>query len=247
MYMKRWIPVLGIAYILLLSSCSIMKRNRFTKHQGEQSNELDLPVIFYPAENPNSRRLLLLLSGDGGWLEFNDQLAAGFAKKGYHVVGLNSRSYFWEQRSPSQTADDMKRLILHYTKRYHASRIYLAGYSFGADVIPFIYNRLPAPTKRAVIAIGLFSPFASTDFMVHTTDLLNLSGDDKTFKVLPELQKIRIPVYCFYGERENPKAFAEVKRRNFHLTLLAGDHHYERAESQKIISIFTKIRSLKLR
>lgn len=245
--MKRWIPVLGIAYILLLSSCSIMKRNRFSKHQGEQSNELDLPVVLYPAENVNARRLLILMSGDGGWLEFNDQLAAGFAKKGYNVVGLNSRSYFWEQRSPAQTAEDVKRVILHYAKRYHASRIYLTGYSFGADVIPFIYNRLPAPTKRAVIAIGLFSPFASTDFMVHTTDLLNLSGDNKTFKVEPELQKIRIPVYCFYGEKEHPKPLAEVKKRNFHLTLLAGDHHYETAESQKIINTFTKIRSLKLR
>ena len=245
--MKRWIPVLGIAYILLLSSCSIMKRNRFSKHQGEQSNEMDLPVVLYPAENVNARRLLILMSGDGGWLEFNDQLAAGFAKKGYNVVGLNSRSYFWEQRSPAQTAEDVKRVIQHYAKRYHASRIYLTGYSFGADVIPFIYNRLPAPTKRAVIAIGLFSPFASTDFMVHTTDLLNLSGDNKTFKVEPELQKIRIPVYCFYGEKEHPKPLAEVKKRNFHLTLLAGDHHYETAESQKIINTFTKIRSLKLR
>jgi type IV secretory pathway VirJ component len=245
--MRRWIPVLGIAYILLLSSCSIMKRNRFSKHQGEQSNELDLPVVLYPAENANSRRLLVLMSGDGGWLEFNDQLAAGFAKKGYHVVGLNSRSYFWEQRSPAQTADDVRRLILHYTKQYRASRIYLAGYSFGADVIPFIYNRLPVPTKRAVIAIGLFSPFASTDFMVHTADLLNLSGDNKTFKVAPEVQKIRIPVYCFYGEQENPRPLSEIKKRNFHLTLLSGDHHYEPSESQKIINTFLKIRSLKLR
>lgn len=245
--MKRWIPVLGIVYLLLLSSCSIIKRNRFSKHQGEQSNALDLPVVLYPSENPNSRRLLLLLSGDGGWLEFNDQLAVGFAKKGYHVVGLNSRSYFWEQRNPSQTAEDISRLIRHYADQYHASRIYLAGYSFGADVIPFIYNRLPMQTKRAVIAIGLFSPFASTDFMVHTSDLLNLSADNKAFKVQPEVQNIRIPVYCFYGERESPKAFAGFEKRNFHLALLAGDHHYEPTECERIISTFTKIRSLKIR
>ena len=245
--MKRWIPVLGIAYIILLSSCSIMKRNRFIKHQGEQSNDLNLPVVLYPAEYKNSHRLMILMSGDGGWLEFNDQLALAFAKKGYHVVGLNSRSYFWEQRSPAQTTEDVQRLILYYAEQYRASRIYLAGYSFGADVIPFIYNRLPASTKRAVTAIGLFSPFASTDFMVHTTDLLNLSDDNKTFKVEPELQKIRIPVYCFYGEREHPKPLGDVKRRNFHLTLLAGDHHYEAAEIQKIINTFTRIRSFNQR
>lgn len=244
--MKLWIPVIGIAYILFFSSCSVLKRNRFGSHQGEQSNELDLPVILYPSAHPGSRRLLLLLSGDGGWLEFNDQLAAGFAKKGYNVVGFNSRSYFWEQRSPQQTADDFMRLISHYTRLYKTNRLYLTGYSFGADVIPFVYNRLPSSTKKTVIALGMFSPFASTDFMVHTTDLLNLAADDKKYKVQPELQQIRIPVYCFYGEKEDPKAFEDFKKRNFILKQVAGDHHYESTAKEKIINTFYSGRLRKL-
>jgi type IV secretory pathway VirJ component len=245
--MKRWIPLLGITYIMLLCSCSILKRNRFSNHQGEQTNEFDMPVVLYPSVNEHSRRLLVLLSGDGGWLEFNDQLASGFAAKGYHVVGLNSRSYFWDQRDPDQTAEDVMRLIKHYSQLYRTNKIYLAGYSFGADVIPFIYNRMPATTKKTVSAIALLSPFASTDFMVRTADLLNLSGDNKFYKVQPELQGIRIPVYCFYGEKESPRALEEYKRRNFHLKLLAGDHHYESPECAKIINTLTQTRSLKLR
>lgn len=245
--MKLSIPVLGIVITLLLSGCSVLKRNRFSNHRGEQTNELDLPVVLYPAADQHSRRLLILLSGDGGWLEFNDQLASGFAKKGFNVVGLNSRSYFWVQRSPEETERDIRRLISHYATQYRANRIYLAGYSFGADVVPFIYNRLPAPTKRAVVAIGLFSPFASTDFMVHTADLLNLSSDNKPYKVQPEVQRIRIPVYCFYGEKEEPKALSGLEKRNFHLKTLAGDHHYDSPESEKIITTFTRIRSIKLR
>ncbi len=246
-FMKLSVPVLGIVITLLFSSCSVLKRNRFSKHQGEQTNELDLPVVLYPAADLHSRRLLVMLSGDGGWLEFNDQLASGFAKKGFNVIGLNSRSYFWDQRNPAETAQDIRRLISYYTKQYHANRIYLTGYSFGADVIPFVYNRLPAATKRAVTAIGLFSPFASTDFMVHTADLLNLSADNKAYKVQPEVQQIRIPVYCFYGEKEEPKALAGLKKRNFHLKTLAGDHHYDAPETDKIITTFTRIRSIKLR
>lgn len=232
---------------MLLCSCSILKRNRFSKHQGELTNEFDLPVVLYPSEKENSRRLLVLLSGDGGWLEFNDQLAAGFAAKGFHVVGLNSRSYFWEQRDPDQTAVDVIRLVKHYSQLYHTNKIYLAGYSFGADVIPFVYNRMPTSIKKSVSAIGMLSPFASTDFMVRTADLLNLSGDNKLYKVQPELQGIRIPVYCFYGEKESPRALSEYKRRNFHLKFLAGDHHYETPESATIINTLTQTRMLKLK
>lgn len=245
--MKPSISILGIAFMLLLCSCSVLKRNRFSKHQGEQTNELNLPVVLYPAEPPNARRLLVLLSGDGGWLEFNDQLAAGFAAKGFHVVGLNSRSYFWDQRNPEQTASDVMRLIKHYSKLYHTNKIYLAGYSFGADVIPFIYNRMPAAARRNVSAIALLSPFASTDFMVRTADLLNLSGDDKRYKVQPELQDIRIPVYCFYGAEERPKALEDYKRRNFHMKFLSGDHHYETLECATIINTLNQTRIVRIK
>jgi type IV secretory pathway VirJ component len=245
--MKPLIPIIGISFMLLLCSCSVLKRNRFSKHQGEQTNELNLPVVLYPAEAPNARRLLVLLSGDGGWLEFNDQLAAGFAEKGFHVVGLNSRSYFWDQRNPEQTASDVVRLIKHYSKLYHTNKIYLAGYSFGADVIPFIYNRMPAATRRNVSAIALLSPFASTDFMVRTADLLNLSGDDKRYKVQPELQGIHIPVYCFYGADERPKALEDYKRRNFHMKFLSGDHHYETLECATIINTLNQTRIVRIK
>jgi type IV secretory pathway VirJ component len=243
--MKFWIPVLGIAYILFFSSCSILKRNRFANQQGAQSNELDLPIIEYPSKNPASRRLLVMLSGDGGWLEFNDQLAASFAKKGYNVIGFNSRSYFWEQRSPQQTADDLLRIIRHYTRTLKTNRLYLTGYSFGADVIPFVYNRLPLSTKRRVAALALFSPFATTDFMIRTSDLLNLSSDDKQYKVMPELQQVKIPVFCFYGENENPKALSTFKNRHFKLSQVAGDHHYESSANDKIINSFHTLRLIK--
>jgi len=243
--MKRWLPVLGLFSVLLLSSCSVLKRNRFAKHQGAVTNDFDLPVVFYPADNAGSRRLLLLLSGDGGWLEFNDKLAVDLSKKGFNVVGFNSRSYFWQQRAPEETAEDIVRLLNYYRLRLKTNRIYLSGYSFGADVVPFIYNRLPALTKKRVVGITLLSPFSSTDFMVRTADLLNLSGDDKKYKVAAELEKIRIPVYCFYGEKENPKSLSLFKKRNFHLKKVPGDHHYEAAANDKIIGSFRVLPQIK--
>jgi type IV secretory pathway VirJ component len=203
-------------------------------------------VIIYPSKNPASKRLVIMLSGDGGWLDFTDQLAGSFSKRGFNVIGFNSRTYFWTQKSPEQTAADILLLINHYTKLYKTSRIYLVGYSFGADVVPFVYNRLPKKVKNKVSALELLSPFASSDFMVHTADLLNISADDKPYKVMEELQTIRIPVYCFYGEQEDPKALEGLKKRNFILRQVAGDHHYEDSSNVEIVNAMRSLRLIKL-
>jgi len=179
---------------------------------------------------------MILFSGDGGWLDFEDQLGTGFAAEGFETIGFNSRSYFWTERTPQQTADDVMQLISKYSSLYKTNRIYLCGYSFGADVVPFIYNRLIPSMKNKVVAIALLSPFASSDFMVHTSDLLNIAGDNKPYKVQPEVEAIKIPVFCFYGDRENPKPLDSVQKRNFSLRILPGDHHYDAAGYPDILS-----------
>lgn len=245
-YKIRWLTAWGFAFIFLFCSCSVLKRNRISGTHGIQKDDYDLPVIIYPSSNPVSKKLVIMLSGDGGWLEFNDQLASGFSKHGFHVIGFNSRTYFWTQKSPEQTTKDILLLIDQYSKLYKTSRIYLIGYSFGADIIPFIYNRLPKSVKNKVIALELLSPFASSDFMVHTTDLLNISSDNKDFKVGEELSSIKIPVYCFYGEDEDPKALAQMKKRNLVHKQVAGDHHYENSGIEKIINAMRSLRLIRL-
>jgi type IV secretory pathway VirJ component len=237
--------VFGLLCMIVLGSCSVLKRNRISNNHGQQMDDLDLPVIVYPSAHPASKRLLIMLSGDGGWMDFNDQLAASFAKRGFNVVGLNSRSYFWEQRTPEQTTSDILRLINQYSRQYKTNRLYLTGYSFGADVIPFVYNRLPLVIKKKVVALQLLSPFASSDFMIHTSDLLNLSSDNKTYKVEAEIASIRIPVLCFYGDKESPKALGEIKKRNFFLKHVAGDHHYDLSGNEKIVNSLRSLRLLR--
>jgi type IV secretory pathway VirJ component len=243
---KLCFTAFGIVFTLMLSSCNILKRNRISSIHGQQKNDYDLPVIVYPSSKTTSKRLVVMLSGDGGWLEFNDELAGGFSDHGFHVIGFNSRAYFWSQRTPEQSVADILLLINRYTKLYKTNRIYLVGYSFGADVVPFIYNRLPKAVKKKVVALELLSPFASTDFMVHTSDLLNISSRERQYKVADELLPIRIPIYCFYGEKEDPKALEGVKRRNFLLKKVAGDHHYESSSIEKIVNSMRSLRLIRL-
>jgi len=240
--MRRWYLILYVISFFLLSGCGLLMKTRQTNHHGVAANDFELPVITYPSADADSRKLLIVFSGDGGWLDFEDQLSAGFAAAGFETIGFNSRTYFWTARTPQQTADDIVLLINKYATRFKTNRIYLCGYSFGADVVPFIYNRLPVSMKNKVVALQLLSPFASSDFMVHTSDLLNIAGDDKPYKVQPEIEAIKIPVFCFYGEKEEPKPMEMIRKRNFSLRFLPGDHHYE---PSGYADIFSSIQGLR--
>ncbi|ALL07346.1 hypothetical protein AQ505_18745 [Pedobacter sp. PACM 27299] len=234
--MDHFKTALLIGMIVLLSGCGLFLRNRKTTHAGLERYDYDLPVILYPSSVPESGKLIFVLSGDGGWLDFEDELAQEFSKNGFHTIGFNTRNYFWEQRSPEELSKHLLLLLRTYRRKYHATEIYLCGYSFGADIIPFAYNLLPAPAKRRIAAIQLCSPFATSDFKVRTVDLLNLGGDDKPYKVIPEVEKISIPILCYYGEGEEPKALKDISLKNFKLMLLPGSHSYEFPATQKIVS-----------
>jgi len=227
--------------LISLTGCSLLKRDRITRHNGIQRSDFDLPVFVYPAADSNkTQTLVIMLSGDGGWLDFEDALSLQFSKEGFNTVGFNSRDYFWEQKTPRQTTEDLSELLHIYIQQYRPQNIILCGYSFGADVVPFIYNRLQPRLKRRVSAVALMSPFATTDFKVHTTDLLNIAKDNRKYKVRTEIERIRVPIFCFYGKDEDPKAQQGFVKPNFYLKLLAGDHSYEDTVYKEIIHTVTK-------
>lgn len=242
--MKFWLKLIGVFFIFSLSGCGLLLKNRMTNHHGIAQDQYNLPVIVYSTFNPLSKRILFLFSGDGGWIDFEDKLATEYSKRGFYVVGFNSRTYFWAQKTPQQMAEDVSLLITQYNDRFKTNRVYLSGYSFGGDVLPFLYNNLPASIKDKVVALQLLSPFASTDFKVHTTDLLNIAEDNRDYKVGPEVEKIKIPIYCFYGSEEI-KPLEAIKIPNFKLMIIPGGHHYEEAGYAKILSSLRPLRPLR--
>ena len=54
--------------------------------------------------------LAVYITGDGGWNNFNQQIVQLLVKQGYGVVALNSRKYFWNEKSPEIFAHDAEHL-----------------------------------------------------------------------------------------------------------------------------------------
>jgi len=126
----------------------------------------DLPLTEVPATAKESDIFAVMISGDGGWAGLDQSVSGDLAARGIPVVGLNSLKYFWHARTAESTASDVNRIVEQYSARWHKPRVLLVGYSFGADVMPFVFNRLPAATRARVASVSLLGLGPNATFEV---------------------------------------------------------------------------------
>ncbi len=188
----------------------------------------DLPVIEMPAKQPAGDLLALIVSGDGGWAGIDRDVANDLAAKGVPVVGLNSLQYFWTARTPDVAAADLQRMARHYLAAWSRRQLLLIGYSLGADVLPFMANRLPADLRQRIRLIALLGPSRRTSFEFHVSDWLG-AGDPGDRPVLPEVAKLRgTPILCLYGQEEEASLCTQIGTLGKAISF-QGSHHFNGA------------------
>ena len=208
----------------------------------------DLPVNEVPATaGSNSEELAVLLTGDGGWAGLDQELAARLAADGVPTVGLNSLKYFWTERTPEETAKDVARVISHYLAAWNKQRVLLVGYSFGADVLPFVVNRLPPELRARVATISLVGVDSNASFEIKIAGWVG--NDDGGPPTRPEIAAIAtVPVLCIYGEGESdsicPDLSRTSERTRIGLAEVGKGHHFsgEYAELAERILAFARAR-----
>ncbi|WP_341315566.1 AcvB/VirJ family lysyl-phosphatidylglycerol hydrolase [Paraburkholderia sp. IMGN_8] len=203
----------------------------------------DLPLIELPAAHPNGL-MAIVISGDGGWRDLDKTIAQALQNDGVSVIGLDSLRYFWSEKTPAQTSRDLARVMQTYGVRWHANHVALVGYSFGADVMPFAYNRLPDALRAKVSLISLLGFAPDADFQIRVGGWLGMPASDKALKAQPELA--RVPpaiVQCFYGENEKDTLCPALANTGVEVVRTSGDHHFGRdynALERRILSAFRK-------
>lgn len=200
-----------------------------------------LPVNIIPAASDTSKPLVLYITGDGGWNNFSKNLSQALAGKGYPVVSLNANDYFWKKKTAAQTASDITRLIRTYQRIWNRKKIMLIGYSFGADVMPFVFNLLPVDLSAQVINISLLSPTAYTDFEIHISVMLG-AGFPGGEMVVSAINKITTkPLTLIFGNGENDFPLNQLKIKNYVSVRLEGGHHYDGDEAKVCNTIILHI------
>jgi type IV secretory pathway VirJ component len=186
-----------------------------------------LPLVELPADHP-SGVMAVVLSGDGGWRDIDKTVAEGLQTSGISVVGLDSLRYFWHLKTADQLAKDLATILRVYSARWHSQHVALVGYSFGADVAPFAFNRLPDDLRGKITSIALLAFSQSADFEISVTGWLGAPPTDAALPVAPEIAQIpsRL-IQCFYGEEEADSACPSLAKSGAEVIATAGGHHFD--------------------
>jgi type IV secretory pathway VirJ component len=214
----RWAPPLLEAFHAVTTASAATDRSR----PGDAA-VADLGLVEIAPAPGHRGDFAVVISGDGGWAELDKAVANGLAAAGVPVVGWSSLEYYWTPRTPDTASADLARIIEHYAQAWHRDRVRVVGYSFGADVVPFLVNRLPAEVKSRVAGVTLLGPSPSATFEFHVTDWLETRADAR-YPTIPEIDRVPMPLTCVYATTEDDSVCRAIRTRERAVAVGRGHH-----------------------
>jgi type IV secretory pathway VirJ component len=216
---RDWLPQLRAAFDSLAST-------QVTERLPPPPADLaELPIVEVEASAGNADDLAVLLSGDGGWAGIDKQVASLLAERGVPTAGLDSLRYFWTARTPEGLARDIDRVIRYYAYHWKKQHVLLVGYSQGADVLPFVVNRLPRATRALVRTTTLIGVSSSAAFEFHVANWIG--GDSEGLPVKPEIDKLSASdTLCVYGDDDEDSICPQLDPQHARVIKLPGGHHF---------------------
>jgi type IV secretory pathway VirJ component len=212
---------IAIFFLSLISSIL------FFGNQTSAQEEPNLPLIIKPGLKGNNNPVFYLISGDGGWNNFDNSFCEELSKKGVPIVGLDSKKFFWKAKSPEETTQALQQVIGFYNKQFARESFVIAGYSFGADIVPFIVTKFSPDIRKKLSNVILMSPDRYGDFEIHLTDMLNLGLSKRKYNIVEEVKKINFAtITCIFGKDEDAVNVNSFRKTGKDILILPGDHHY---------------------
>ncbi|WP_027378053.1 AcvB/VirJ family lysyl-phosphatidylglycerol hydrolase [Kaistella palustris] len=208
--MKKFAQFLGVSSLLILISCKTSDPFPVSSWNGNSTK----PVIFY-------------VSGDGGFNTFSKSLSQELHRFGYDVFALNSKKYFWKKRTPAGASADTEIFLKELIKNRKNKKIILIGYSYGADVVPFIYNRFDPDFQKNISSLIIVGPSKVNDFEIHLQEYVT-GEKEYGFSVISEINRLKgVPVTVVVSDFEKLHfPMQEITLKKYNFLHLAGNHQY---------------------
>jgi type IV secretory pathway VirJ component len=223
---KNYLPQFKEAY-LELANVKTAAVGSTTAPKTGSANVNGLPIVQIPSAKPSSGDLFaVILSGDGGWASLDRQIGNELVKSGVPVVGFNTLQYFWKKRTPEESSQDLQRLLVHFLQDWKKQKVLIIGYSLGADVLPFMINRLPEDLQSKIQLLALLGPAKKAEFEFHLTDWVGSFGSDGE-PTVPEIKKLKQKSICIYGDNEKDSACPDVQTKLTKVIPWRGGHHFD--------------------
>jgi type IV secretory pathway VirJ component len=188
----------------------------------------DLPLVLNAPHAEQGPALAVFVSGDGGWADIDEDVTEVLLDAGYGVVGIDASQYFRKAKTPEQLAADVTAIAMEYMATWQRRKLLLVGYSRGADLIPFAATRLDDMLAARVKAVVLLAPATYSSFEFHFADLWSNLRRSDSVDTLPEAQKVKQRIICFYGSNEDDSLCPHLANNPAHTVIeLSGGHHFD--------------------
>lgn len=211
---------------------------------------LDESIVTVPAKpgvTPMAGRedvVAVFYSGDGGWRDLDQSLGKIIASHGIPVEGVSLLQYYWRERSAEDSAADLDALIAKTVASGEKKRIWLIGFSFGADVLPSIVGKLSPEGRARIAQIVMLSPSKDVNFEIemegymregwwktHTQDFFQWLNPVKHYDARAPLLALdgHPPVVCYYGLDDKDETICAEPDLPAWIKVYAkkGDHHFD--------------------
>lgn len=194
----------------------------------EDGRARSLPLRAYPAPPDSAgRAFAVVLTGDGPTGGLARRVARDLSQAGVPAVVWHSLRYYWTPRTPEEAARGLDAVIRHYAVEWGRERVVLVGYSMGADVLPFLVNRLPADTRARVGGVALLALAHDAVFEFRVEQWWRTSSAPRR-ATRPEVERLDdLPVLCVWGRGDDKAACPRFGTAPVRLVELRGGHHFE--------------------
>ncbi len=193
--------------------------------------------VYAPASSDEGEPPVLFLSGEGGWRRFDEGLAAHARAAGFWVGGFDCWSYFWKpQDDRDALARDIRACadaLARAAGRPPGAPFILAGYSFGADLVPWIAGGADWGGRlRGLLMIG---PDLTGSLEVRISELLGFRPSTHVFSVSDALRSAAgVPVVLVHASKDDssdaPALAAVASDPKKLIVVEGGSHHFSGAE-----------------
>lgn len=185
-----------------------------------------LPIRELPASADTGQAFAIVLTGDGPSGGTGKHVAADLAAHGIPSVVWHSLRYYWSPKSPEQASRDLDRMIRFYGARWGRQKVVLVGFSMGADVLPFLINRLPDDSRQRIGGVALLGLAHDAVFEFRIEQWWGTSSAPR-FATRPEVEKLRgLDVLCVWGRGDDKAACGQMATAPLRVVELRGGHHF---------------------
>lgn len=187
-----------------------------------------LPLVVLEPKKITADHFVVIYSGDGGWADFTNEIAEAYLAQGIPVVGISSLQYFWKARGIQESTHDLEEIVIHFQNKWSLAKFKVAGFSFGADVAPFLVNQMDTKITASLQKLILLAPGYYAKFEFQLRDWFE--DKDEGSSIIEQLKQMKkIPVSCAFGKDDYEGVCSSVERldhKNIKAYPLNGGHHF---------------------